>query len=478
MTNLLIGRKEEQRILQKALESPEAEMVAVIGRRRVGKTFLVRSVYKERIIFEITGTQNAPYSEQIQNFVQQLNKASENTIPVQAPKNWMEAFHLLIILLEKKQGDQKQVVFFDELPWLAAQKSGFLRAFGYFWNSWAVKQQHIVVVICGSAASWMIQKVVHNTGGLYNRITKRIFLHAFDLSETEVFLKSRHVHFERYHIVQLYMALGGIPHHLKEIEAGKSATQNINQICFSPNGLLRDEFAKLYSALFANADNHIAVIQALASKRQGITRQQLVEIGKLPNGGGLTKVLEELAQSDFISVYRPFGKKKKEQLYRLTDEYSLFYLQFMEDNIHEGNDSWHLLSQTQAYKTWSGYAFENICLKHIPQIKKALGISGVFSTSSSFYKKGTQEEKGAQIDLLIDRNDQVINLCEIKFYHEPFTITKAYADSLRNKMGIFRQTTKTRKHLVPTLISTFGLNANQYSLGLNVQSLTLDDLFA
>lgn len=476
MENTLIGREEEKRILQQAMESREAEMVAVFGRRRVGKTFLVKSVYREQIVFEITGIQNAPYAEQMQNFAQQLNKAANNVVPVQTPANWLEAFFLLTQLLEQKAGDQKQVVFFDELPWLAARKSGFLRAFGNFWNSWAVNQ-HIVVVICGSAASWMIQKVVHDTGGLYNRITRRIHLQAFTLAETEQFLQSRHVHLDRYQIVQLHMAMGGIPHYLKEVETGNSATQNINRICFSPNGLLREEFPQLYAALFVNASNHMAVIRALAARRQGLLRKQIAEISQVPNGGGLTKVLEELVQSDFIAVFRPFGKKKQEQLYRLTDAYSLFYLQFMENRPYEGADTWQLLSQTQAYKTWSGYAFENVCFRHIPQIKKALGISGVFSNTSSFYRKGTPEEEGAQIDLLIDRNDHVVNLCEIKYYQEPFALTKAQADNLRNKMGVFRQATKTPKHLAIVLITTFGVKTNQYSLGLNVQSLTLEALF-
>ena len=289
--------------------------------------------------------------------------------------------------------------------------------------------------------------------------------------------KQTELPFDRYQIVQLYMALGGIPHHLKEVNPKQSAIQNINRICFSPNGLLREEFSQLYPALFVHADNHLAVIRALASRRQGLTRQQLVEVSKLPNGGGLTKVLEELNQSGFISIYRPFGKKKKEQLYRLTDEYSLFYLHFVEPHPYEGPDTWQLLSQTQAYKSWSGYAFENICLKHIPQIKKALGISGVYSTSSSFFKKGTTEEAGTQIDLLIDRNDRVINLCEIKFHQEPFRISKAYADSLRNKMSIFREASKTRKHLMLTFITAFGVAQNAHSMSLNVQGLTLEDLF-
>jgi uncharacterized protein len=471
----LIGRQEEQRILQKALDSPEAEMVAVIGRRRVGKTFLVRSFFKEKIVFEMTGVRGISLEKQLENFSGRLKEASGSTLPIKQPADWFEAFRLLEDYLQPFLGDEKKVLFLDELPWMAGEKSDFVPALGYFWNSWA-SRKNLVVVICGSAASWMIENVINDTGGLYNRVTRRIFLEPFTLTETEAYLKNKNIQFTRYHIVQLYMAIGGIPHYLKEIEGDKSAVQNINAICFSPNGLLRDEVSSLYPALFPNATNHIAVIRALASKHSGMTRQQIAETSKVPNGGGLTKVLDELAQSSFITAYQPFGKAKKERLFRLTDEYSLFYLRFIEEGQFEGTDM-NLFGQTQAYKTWSGYAFENVCLRHIREIKKALGIAGVFSRTSSFYKKGTPTEKGTQIDLVIDRNDHVINLCEIKFHHEPFTISKAYADALRSKQGIFRETTKTKKHLMLTLISTFGLNPNAYSLELIPASLTLDDLF-
>lgn len=476
MTNQLIGRKEEQRILSKALESNEAEMVAVIGRRRVGKTFLIKKTYSEQIVFEITGAQNAPLEEQLNNFREELMQFAKPDLPIKQPENWPDAFFLLRSYLKQQLGEKKKIIFFDELPWLATHKSGFLRAFGYFWNSWAVNQ-NIVVVICGSAASWMIQKVVNNTGGLYNRITRRIYLKPFTLTETENYLKSRNFNYDRYQITQLYMAMGGIPHYLKEIEMGKSAAQNIEQICFSEMGLLRNEFPRLYPSLFANADRHITVIRTLASKRQGLSRQKLVQSGKLPEGGSTSRVLEELEQSGFISSYFPFGKKKKDKLYRLTDEYSLFYLHFIEDKIHEGKMVWQQLSQTQSYKIWCGYAYENICLKHIPQIKRALSIAGVYSKSSTFLKKGTEEEKGAQIDLLIDRNDRVINVFEIKFYNKEMVITESYAKNLRNKLWVFQETTGTRKYLMLTLITTFGLKHNKHSLGLVEKILTLDDLF-
>jgi len=476
METTIIGRKEEQAILRKTLDSSQPEMVAVLGRRRVGKTFLIQSVFKDRIDFEITGTQNATKEEQLINFSYEISKIAQSPLPLQTPNNWMEAFILLIKLLEQQQTDKKQVVFFDEVPWLSTVKSGFLRALGFFWNSWAVKQ-NIVVVICGSATSWMIQKVVNHAGGLHNRITQRIHLSPFTLKETEAYLTSHQVYLDRYQTTQIYMAMGGIPHYLNAIEPGKSAAQNIEQICFSKNGLLKHEFFRLYPSLFSNAENHIILIKALATSRQGLTRLKLVDRSKIANGGGLTKILEELEYSGFISSYYPFNKKKKEKLYRLTDEYSLFYLQFIEDKVHEGDDIWLRLSETQQYKTWSGYAFENICLKHIPQIKKALGITGVYSLSSSFYKKGTTTEKGTQIDLLIDRNDHVINLFEIKFYNQTFSIDKQYAKLLRDKQFVFKETTKTKKQLNWTIIATFGLKHNEHSLGLIHHVIMLDELF-
>lgn len=473
---IFVGREKEQDILQKVLVSNEAEMVAIIGRRRIGKTYLIKETYKQHIAFEITGLQNAPLDEQLDNFTYWLQKTSGSKINLPTPKSWLKAFMMLIDYLETLDLSTKKVVFLDELSWFATHKSGFLRALGFFWNSWAVNQ-NIVIVICGSAASWMIQKVVNHKGGLHNRITKLIFLKPFTLAETKQYLEARNIYFSNYQIIQIYMALGGVPHYLKEIDGTKSAVQNIDSICFGEVGLLRNEFDRLYPSLFENAEKHISIIRGLAKSNQGLTRNNIVKATKLPDNGNLSKVLEELNQSGFITAYQPFGKKKKERLYRLTDEYSLFYLQFIEQKKQDGESTWQHLSQTQQYKTWAGYAYENICFKHLSQIKKALGISGIYSTSSSFYQKGTAMQKGTQIDLLIDRNDHAINLVEIKFYNDTYTLTKKYAQTLREKRSVFKQITKTKKHLTWLLITTFGLRHNQHSLGLIQNSLTLDDLF-
>lgn len=472
----LIGRKKEQETLLTLLNSAEPEMVAIVGRRRVGKTFLIRTVYEKRIDFELTGLQNATQERQLQHFHTQLKIQFGRKAPKTIPTDWMDAFWQLISTLEKLKKTEKAVVFLDELSWLATPKSGFLEALGFFWNTWA-SRRNIVVVICGSAASWMIQKVIYDKGGLHNRITKRIDLQPFTLHETELYLRSRNVSADRYQILQLYMAMGGIPHYLKEIAAGKSAIQNIDALCFSQGGLLNDEFSKLYPALFEYADNHIAIVRALAQKWKGMSRVEIVTATKLPDGGGLTNTIEELVSCGFVSAYYPFGKKKKDMLYRLTDEYSLFYLQFIENQRIQADSVWQHLSQTQTWKSWSGYAFESLCLKHLSQLKKALGISGIYAEASSYVHKGNSTEQGLQIDLVLDRKDHTINLFEMKFYTDKWRINKAEATELREKVGLFKLLSKTKKQVFLTLVTTFGIKTNEHSLGLIDNDMAMDVLF-
>lgn len=478
MNQVLIGREAEKAILREALQSAEAEMVAVIGRRRVGKTFLIKKEYGNDFIFEITGLQNATVAEQLEHFNATLSKYAQSDIPIEKASTWLGAFMLLTTILNKKlaETDQKTVIFLDEVPWMAKKDSGFITGLDFFWNSFAVNK-NVVVVLCGSSAAWMIDNLVNNTGGLYNRITRRIYVKPFTLVETKKYFQHKLFNFTNYEIVELYMALGGIPHYLKEVKGGKSVVQNVDAICFSDTGLLKDEFSKLYFSLFENAEKHMAVIRTLSTSKQGLTRQKIVEIGKIAENGNTTKVLEELEQSSFITAYYPFGKVKKDMLYRLTDEYSLFFLQFIEHKVHDGSGTWQHLSQTQEYKTWCGYAFETVCLKHIPAIKKALGISGVYTISSSFYKKATDEQRGAQIDLLLDRADNIINIFEIKFYNGEITLNKDQTEALRRKLWTFAEATKTRKRLSLALITTYGVNGNIHSSGLIETVLTLDDLF-
>jgi uncharacterized protein len=476
MNKLLIGREGEQDVLRKLLISGSAEFVSVFGRRRVGKTFLIKQVYQKEIVFELTGLPNSSKTEQLRNFAMQLGTSSGLQVPAAVPKDWLEAFFTLARYLDTLDQSQKKVIFFDEVPWLADRKSGFLNGLSWFWNSYA-ETRNLVLVICGSATSWMIQKIVNDRGGLHNRLTKRVFLSPFTLTESKLYLESRGIHLSNMHIAQLYMAMGGIPHYLKEVQKGLSVTQNLNQICFSPGGLLTDEFLRLYEALFTNAEAHIAVIRALGQSHQGLSRPDILQSSKLTDNGSTSRVLEELEQSSFIHSYYPFGKKKKEKLYRLTDEYSLFYLRFIETNSIKDTDTWMLLSQTTTVKSWFGYAFESLCLRHVPQIKKALGISGLYTQQSSWRHQPTQSEQGAQIDLLLDRADASIQIMEIKYAADVFTITKTYAAVLRSKKQVFRAQTETKKHILLTMITTYGVAQNEHYLDQVDSQLTLDDLF-
>jgi hypothetical protein len=372
----------------------------------------------------------------------------------------------------------RKVIFFDEFPWLHTPKSGFMPAFENFWNSWASKEKNLVVVICGSAASWMIKKVIDNRGGLHNRLTRRIRLLPFTVAETAAYLKSRKIKLDKYQVLQIYMVMGGIPQYLKEIGPGQSAAQAIDKICFAKDCLLTDEFKNLYYSLFDSAENHIDIIRALAQKTKGLTRGEIIETCKLTSGGYATQLLNELKESGFITPYVPFGKTSKDSIYKLTDEYSLFYIRFIENSKARGEGTWLKFSTGAPWRSWSGLAYENICMKHTDKIKDALGIKNVYSEISAWrYQSKSETEPGAQIDLVIDRADRCINLCEMKFATGPFEITKAYAKELDNKVKIFREHTKTRKALFMTMISTYGVKNAQNYPGLIEQEINMDMLF-
>jgi len=474
---MLIGRETEIDILKQALQTTEAELIAIYGRRRVGKTFLIRNVYADRILFDFSGMHNSGVQQQLENFSNTLSSVSRTKIPLAVPASWIQAFEALKTYVTPLIKKQKSVLFFDEFPWIDSRKSGFLQAFEHFWNSWASKQNNIVVVICGSAASWMIRKIVNNKGGLHNRITRKIRLLPFTLYETEVYLKSRRINLDRYQLLQLYMVLGGIPHHLKNINSGESAIQNIDRLCFTKDGMLKNEFGNLYDSLFEHSDKHVAVVRALAKKPSGLTRSEIIEVNKLTSGGAITKLLEELSESGFIMSHTPFNKTSKENIYKLSDEYSRFYLKFMEGNKASGQGTWIKQSGSASWKSWSGSAFEGICLKHTSQIKKALGISGVYTEESAWRYPGGNGENGTQIDLVIDRQDFCINICEAKFSATDFIIDKKYASELRDKLNIFKEKTKTKKTLFLTMITTFGTRQNEYKLSLVQNEVKMDALF-
>ncbi len=465
----LIGRFYEIDCLKEYTTSSASEFIVVYGRRRVGKTFLIRETFNNNFHFYITGKSNATTEQQLQNFVTVFKKYTP-TKKIDTPTNWHEAFQLLIKYLEKVKAKQK-LIFIDELPWFDTHKSDFLSSFEHFWNHWASARKDIKLIVCGSAASWIINKIIKSTGGLHNRVTQKIKLHPFTLQETELFLQAKNIRWSHYQIIEAYMAMGGVPFYLNAIKRGKSATQNIDDLFFKENGILKNEFENLYASLFKFPENYITLVKAISKKTKGLTREEILKIAKLPNGGGISKILRELEECGFIRKYIPFDKKERDAVYQLIDFYTLFYFNFIFNKDITKDNYWAIISKTPQYRAWSGYAFEQVCTTHLSQIKKELGIAGIMSNAASW------RNKDAQIDLLIDRNDQVINICEMKFSINSFTIDKKYADNLRNKIGSFTTQTKTKKSVFLTLVTTYGVTENAYASQLVDNSLTIDALF-
>lgn len=475
--NKIIGRKEEQKILQSGLNTPEAELIALYGRRRVGKTYLIRTYYKEFIAFEFTGAQKASYKSQLENFRLALQSATKSDMPLANPATWLEAFSMLTTYMLNLPADKPAVFFFDEFPWIETPRSGFLKVFDHWWNTQASRLSHVKVVICGSAASWMIDKILNDKGGLHNRVTQTIRLMPFNLGETEAYLQSRGVVLEKYGLLQLYMAMGGIPHYLRNINAGESPAQIIDRLFFTKDGLLKNEFKNLYAALFTNAEQHEQVIRILAIKPGGLTRNEIIKACGFTTGGSTSNILNELQESGFITAYIPFQKNKNESIYKLSDEYSLFYLKFVEHSRDAGAGAWLRQYSTSAYTIWSGSAFETVCLKHELQIRRALGIEGVLTNACTWRHKAGKGKHGAQIDLLLDRRDHCINICEMKFSNALFVIEKKYAQELDRKIEVFRGETKTRSNLFLTMVTTYGTKVNEHYLGRVQAEVKMEDLF-
>jgi hypothetical protein len=473
----IIGRVAEKKILGQMLATREAELIAVYGRRRIGKTFLIRNFFAKQMVFEFTGVHEATMTVQLENFSMALQKAMGSAVPPAIPANWVQAFKFLEDFLKARDSKQTAVVFFDEFPWIQTQKSGFKQAFDHWWNTWASRQPKLKVIICGSAASWMIEHIVNDKGGLHGRLSQTISLMPFSLGESDAYLRSRGVKLNHYHLLQLYMAMGGIPQYLKQVNKGESATHAIDRIGFAKDGLLKTEFNNLYRSLYADSTHHLKVVRELAKKRKGMSRAELMKACGLTTGGTTTHLFEELEASGFISQYIPFGKTTRDSLYKLSDEYSLFYLKFIEGTRAAGSGTWQKLAESQSYTSWSGFAFETVCQKHILQIKNAVGADKVYAEESAWRYTPKKGATGAQIDLLLNRSDKSINLCEIKFAGSAFLIDKKYAGELERKKDIFIAQTGTRKNVFITMVTTYGVKKNEYSKKLVDAEVTMQDLF-
>jgi len=473
----IIGRLEEQKVLQECLQAGRPEFLVVYGRRRIGKTFLVRETFKGRFCFAFTGYAGVTTTRQLARFHVALREygADENV----SPQNWYEAFDQLRQLIEKIPRKGKKVVFLDEMPWMDTKRSEFINALEGFWNGWASGRDDILLIACGSATSWITKKLFKNRGGLHNRVTKRIHLQPFTLGECEEYFKSRGMVYDRRQILEAYMILGGIPYYLDQFDGSRSIAQNIDWLCFSSSAPLSDEYDALYASLFSRPERYVEIVEALAKKAKGLTRSELLKATNAVEGGSFTKTLDELEQCGFIRKFKEFGKRSKGSIYQLMDPFTLFHLRFMRRRSSDSAGEWLNDLQTGQRNAWSGYAFETVCLWHIAQIKHSLGITGVTTDVSAWRSDARIGEgsKGAQIDLVIDRADGLVNLCEMKYTVGPYVISRDYAQWLGARKEIFREETRTKKTLHLTMVTADVLSEKGHRHCVQ-SAVTLDDLFA
>jgi uncharacterized protein len=451
--------------------SDRSHFVAIYGRRRVGKTFLVKSFFKNTFAFYTTGLADANRRTQLENFNLALNKIriAENIKHPPAAKDWLNAFNNLIFLLEQNP-ESKKVVFLDELPWMDTRNSGFTTALEFFWNGWASSRGDIVLVICGSASWWIIDKIINNRRGLYNRVTNRIKVEPFTLKEVKAFMVSKGGNYDHYQLIQLYMVFGGVPFYLDHIDVLESASMNIDRLCFGSKATLKNEYSKLFASLFNSPERHVAVIEALSQKKNGLYKEEILKLTGMSDGGRMSVILTELEECNFIRKYEKIGNKKRDAIYQLVDNYILFYHKFLNKSNTSESELWLNQLNTPGYFAWSGNAFEIVCLQHAHEIKHGLGISGVQSKIYSW------ANPSCQIDMVIDRKDQVINLIEAKFSISAFTISKSYADSLRKKTSEFIEETKTKKSVWLVMVSVYGLANSPYN-NLVQKDLNMDIFF-
>lgn len=469
MKENIIGREAEKTILQDIYNSKKSEFVAICGRRRVGKTYLMKEFFENEIVFQTAGIAHENTAIQLKSFYIDLKDQGlpSNTNP---PKDWFEAFSLLKELILRSEKSRK-VIILDELPWMDTPRSRFIHALEHFWNAWVSSRHDIILIVCGSATSWMVDQLINNHGGLHNRITCNIFLRPFTLGECEQFLQWKGFSLSRYEIAECYMVFGGIPFYLDLLQPRLSLTQNIDQLLFSPSGSLYHEFSNLYAALFTNSADYENVIKALSNKKDGLTRTEIIGKTGLKSGNGLTTILKNLEYCGFIEKYPHYhGKRQDAYIYQLCDFFTLFYFHFLESK----SPGWASIHGRARYYSWAGLTFERLVFAHIPQIKYHLGIYGVGTRQYSW--RNVDEKGGSQIDMVIERNDQTINICEMKFTLKPFTITPEYERNLRNKVAQFVEVTKYRQSVCLTFITSYGLVKNAHS-GIVNSVLTLDDLF-
>ena len=476
MIENIVGRAAEQDLLGRIYASSQSEFVAVCGRRRVGKTFLVREYFEGQMAFQVSGLANGNTGEQLKNFCQTLRRYDPSA--TSAPGDWLDTFEMLISYLQSLSAMSRKVVFLDELPWMDTAGANFISALEHFWNGWASARRDIMLIVCGSATSWMMDKLINNHGGLYGRLTHRLFLQPFTLGEAEAFLQTRGIRLSRYETAEAYMAMGGIPYYLNLLDPRLSLAHNIDRLLFNPNGELHNEFELLYRSLFSGSAAYVRVVECLNERGYGMMRKEIAEAAKIQSGSQLTTVLNNLESCGFVRKYTNYGCSERRSLYQLVDFFTLFYLRFVRGSSLRNLQYWSQLQHTPKFYAWAGISFELLAQCHIPQIKQKLGVSGVATNVYSWRSHSPEAQRGAQIDMVIERGDNTVNLCEMKFSENEFEISKDYEGTLRNKISAFAEEKKKRNSIHLTFVTTYGLKRNMYSDQLVQSEVVLDDLFA
>jgi len=475
---MIIGRKKELERMNEAYESEYSEFVAVYGRRRVGKTFLVREAFGEKFTFQHTGLANSNMRKQLSAWKSSLKEFGMEKTTI--PGDWLEAFDMLKDII-RNSNEKKKVVFIDEMPWLDTKRSDFVSALEHFWNGWASARKDVLLIICGSATSWIINKIIKNHGGLHNRVTCRIHLKQFSLCECRQYAESLKLGMTNRQILECYMVMGGVPFYWSQLNRKYSLAQNIDRIFFDEDAVLINEFSELYSSLFREPETYIKVVTTLGTKRIGLTRDELISEGHIIDNGKLSQVLEDLEYCGFIRKYNQFGQKLRGAIYQLTDFYTLFYFKYILNNEHGDPQFWTKNIGTQMHSVWCGLAFERICLMHISQLKKAIGISAVQCSESAWYSDKNRRDgsdiRGAQIDLLIDRNDDIVDICEMKYYSDEVSLTEDDEAKLQNRVNRLREESETEKAVQVILVTTKGLRRNAFS-DIIQNVVTMEDLFS
>ena len=472
----IVGREAEMEEMRRCYESDRSEFVIVYGRRRVGKTFLVDSFFDKKYDFAYVGGHQLSKAKQLRSFAKALKKYAGLK---NQPKlhTWEDAFDALEEYIETLSDEKRKVIFIDEMPWIDTPQSEFVEALEIFWNGWGARRTDIMLVASGSASSWMMDKLVENTGGLHARITNNIYIRPFTLKETEEYLLSRKIRWSRYQILQLYMIMGGIPFYLSLLDPAQTLIANIDRLFFRKNSELRTEFDELYNAIFNKSDKYLEVVNVLNNNHEGMTFSELQKLVTL-EGTRLTTVLRNLERCDFIISFRQFGNKSRGTLYRLADFYTLFYYKFI--SLTDGKDEkwWEHNYNSHSVEAWQGYTFELICLTHLEQIRQKLGISGISTSASSWRYTPIKNEmaRKAQIDLVIERGDRIINLCEMKFSVAPYTITNKYAEDFRTRLQLFLEKERTTNGIARTFVTTFGV-VDGVNKDIVDSEIVADDLF-